>query len=242
MQPVLRGFSDAFVAKLTPNGRRLLYSTYLGGSGDDGSFGVGGAGIAVDDHGNAYVTGVTSSKDFPTVNAVQRHLRGVGDAFVVKLNRNGSQLLYSTYLGGRRYDRGNGIAVDDRGNAYVTGHTESPNFPTVNAVQPTFGGGGDAFVAKLTPNGSQLLYSTYLGGSGSTYLSSGFDQGFGIAADDRGNAYVTGQTFSTDFPTVNAVQPALSSEDFPDAFVAKLGSPRCGAASSPGTGEKGFCR
>ena len=123
-------------------------------------------GIAVDDPGNAYVTGGTNSTDFPTVNAVQPAFGGGGDAFVAKLDRNGSQLLYSTYLGGSEVRQGFGIAVDDPGNAYVTGGTDSPDFPTVNAVQPAFGGGADAFVAKLNRNGSRLLYSTYLGGSG----------------------------------------------------------------------------
>jgi hypothetical protein len=192
----------------------LVYSTYLGGSGGDF-----GDGIAVDDRGNAYVTGDTTSTDFPTVNAVQPTLGGGSDAFldafVAKLTPQGSQLLYSTYLGGSGFDRGDGIAVDDRGNAYVAGNTTSTDFPTVNAVQPTFGGGNlDAFVAKLTPHGSQLLYSTYLGGSGDEF-------GNGIAVDDRGNAYVTGQTASTDFPTVNAVQPTFRGGNF-DAFVTKL--------------------
>jgi hypothetical protein len=235
VQPDLGGNSDAFLTKLTPNGSRLLYSTYLGGGESDQGFG-----IAVDDVGNAYVTGVTGSVDFPTVNAVQRHLRGGSDAFVAKLTSNGRQLRYSTYLGGSGFDGffdvgGTGIAVDEVGHAYVTGVTESVDFPIVNAVQRHLRGGSDAFVAKLTPNGRQLRYSTYLGGSG-------FDQGNGVAVDDRGNAYVTGVTDSTDFPTVNAVQPALSFEGFTDAFVAKLGPPRCGAASSPMSGEKGLCR
>jgi hypothetical protein len=197
------------VAKLTPNGLRLLYSTYLGGS----DFEAGGFGIAVDDRGNAYVTGSTSSPDFPTVNPV-RPASGGQEAFVTKLNRNGSQLLYSTYLGGSKLDFGNGIAVDDRGNAYVTGFTGSTDFPTVNPVQPASGGSDDAFVTKLDRNGRHLLYSTYLGGSEN-------EESFGIAVDDRGNAYVTGFTGSTDFPTVNAVQPA-SAGGGGDAFVAKL--------------------
>jgi hypothetical protein len=105
--------------------------------------------IAVDDRGNAYITGSINSPDFPTVNAVQPAFGGGDDAFVAKLDRNGSQLLYSTYLGGTVFDFGNGIAADDRGNAYVTGDTTSPDFPTVNAVQPAYRGGFDAFVAKL---------------------------------------------------------------------------------------------
>jgi hypothetical protein len=210
VQPALGGDIDAFVAKLTPNGSQLLYSTYLGGNGFDRSFG----GIVVDVRGNAYVAGGTASTDFPTVNAVQPAIGGESDAFVAKLTPNGSQLLYSTYLGGNGGDESFAIAVDNSGNAYVTGSTASADFPTVNAVQPALGGDIDAFVAKLTPNGSQLLYSTYLGGSG-------FDSGFEIAADDRGNAYVAGRTASTDFPTVNAVQPAFAGGE-EDAFVAKL--------------------
>src|SRR5439155_1551224 len=123
------------------------------------------------------------------------------DAFVAQLNPTGSALVYSTYLGGSSGDEGNGIAVDPAGNAYVTGRTDSPNFPTVNPLQPASGGGSDAFVAKLNPTGSALAYSTYLGGSGG-------DIGFGIAADTAGNAYVTGYTTSTNFPTAHPLQPA----------------------------------
>jgi Beta-propeller repeat len=125
----------------------LVYSTYLGGNAGD--VGDQGNGIAVDNRGNAYVTGFTGSTDFPTVNAVQPAFGGGADAFMAKLTRSGSQLLYSTYLGGSGFELGSGIAVDNRGNAYVTGQTNSTDFPTVNAVQPAFGGGADAFVAKL---------------------------------------------------------------------------------------------
>ena len=140
----------------------LAYSTYLGGSNVDE-----GRGIAVDSAGNAYVTGITSSTNFPTANAIQGTYAGLKDAFVTKLNANGSALLYSTYLGGSGEDLGYGIAVDSAGNAYVTGQTTSTNFPSANAVQGTYAGGdADAFVTKLNANGSALLYSTYLGGSG----------------------------------------------------------------------------
>jgi hypothetical protein len=136
------------------------------------------------------------------------------DAFVAKLSPTGSALVYSTYLGGSGYDVGSGIAVDSSGNAYVTGQTQSTNFPTVNALQPAYGGGTDVFVAKLNPTGSALAYSTYLGGSGR-------DIGNGIAVDSSGNAYVTGGTASTDFPTMNPFQPAYGGGDF-DAFVAEF--------------------
>src|SRR5262249_48668914 len=141
----------------------LVYSTYLGGS----SFEFGG-GIAVDSAGNAYITGRTASTNFPTANPLQQTFGGgADDTFVSTLNATGSALLYSTYLGGSAFDRGIGIAVDCAGNAYITGDTESTNFPTANPLQPTFGGGADdTFVSKLNATGSALLYSTYLGGSG----------------------------------------------------------------------------
>jgi cysteine-rich repeat protein len=193
----------------------LVYSTYLGGSFFDL-----GQGIAVDGSGNAYVTGATDSTDFPTANALQSSSGGVADAFVAKLDAAGSQLLYSTYLGGSGSDAGIGIAVDGSANAYVTGQTESTNFPTANALQSSFAGGDfDGFVAKLDPAGSQLLYSTYLGGSND-------DFGIGIAADGSGSAYVTGGTFSTDFPTANALQSGFGGSE--DAFIAKIGGAACG--------------
>src|SRR4029077_1139456 len=129
------------------------------------------------------------------VNAVQSTFGGgAQDVFVAKLNSAGSALVYSTYLGGSDNDIGNRIAVDALGNAYVTGTTSSSDFPTVNALYPALRGVADAFVAKLSPSGSALIYSTYLGGSDS-------ESGYAIAVDSSGNAYVTGQTASTDFPT-----------------------------------------
>jgi hypothetical protein len=138
---------------------------------------------------NAYITGVTYSIDFPTTAGTFQTGFGGGllHAFISKLNSTGSALVYSTYLGGSNNDGGTGIAVDSPGSAYVTGQTDSSNFPTTaGAFQTTFGGGIDAFVSKLSSTGSALVYSTYLGGSSS-------DGGFGIAPDSVGNAYVTGQ-------------------------------------------------
>ncbi len=188
----------------------FVYSTYLGGSGDDFA-----EGIAVDAEGNAYVIGSTTSRDFPTANALQPNYGGGSiDAFVAKLNPDGSALVYSTYLGGSGGDQAFGVTVDAEGNAYVTGETDSRDFPTVNALQPEFGGFIDAFVAKLSPDGSALVYSTYLGGSNLDIATS-------IAVDLDGNAYLTGATISTNFPTANPLQPEFAGGDN-DGFVTKL--------------------
>jgi hypothetical protein len=149
------------------------------------------------------------------VNALQPAYGGGGDAFVSELNPSGSALVYSTYLGGSVDDWGYAIAVDTSGNAYVTGHTSSTNFPTMNPSQPTYGGGAyDAFVAKLNASGLALVYSTYLGGSGA-------DEGYGMVLDSSGNAYVTGYTSSTNFPTMNPLQSGKAG-GYDDAFVSKL--------------------
>ncbi len=200
---------DAFVAKINPAGSALVYSTFLGGSTGDQI----GKGIAIDSAGNAYVTGYTTSTNFPTANAIFPANGGGQDAFAAKFNAAGSALVYSTYLGGSGSETGASIAVDSSGNAYVTGQTDSSNFPTVNALFATNGGGLDAFVSKFNTAGSALVYSTYLGGSGQDFAE-------GIAADSSGNAYVTGSTSSAAFPTGNALQPALAGGQ--DGFVAKF--------------------
>jgi Beta-propeller repeat/HYDIN/CFA65/VesB-like, Ig-like domain len=186
----------------------LSYSTYLGGSSGDAGYG-----IAVDQSGNVYVAGSTSSPDFPTASPEQAADGGSADAFVSKLDPTGTTLLYSTYLGGNGFDQANAIAVDASGNVYVAGSTASTDFPTAGALQSTPGGAGDAFVAKLDSTGSKLLYSTYLGGSGA-------DFGRGIAVDSSGNAYVTGSTQSLDFPTASPLQAANAGGT--DAFVSEL--------------------
>jgi hypothetical protein len=201
-------YVDVFVTKLSPAGNTLEYSTYLGGSRDE--FGWG---IAVDINGSAYVTGSTGSTNFPTKNPYQGIKKDSIDAFVTKLSPGGNTLEYSTYLGGSRSDSGSGIAVDSNGNAYVTGHTESTNFPTKNPYQGIKKDSIDAFVTKLSPGGSTLCYSTYLGGNGNDY-------GYGIAVDINGSAYVTGGTRSTDFPTKNPYQETLNGRG--DVFVTKL--------------------
>ena len=230
-QPANAGGSlDAFVTKLGPDGTTLVYSTYLGGSGTDG-----GRGIAVDSSGSAYVTGSTSSTDFPTKNPEQGKNAGDFDAFATKLSADGKTRVYSTYLGGGAADFGRGIALDSSGSAYVTGSTSSTDFPTQNPEQSKSAGDFDAFVTKLSPDGTALAYSTYLGGSGT-------DGGNGIAVDSSGSAYVTGQTNSTDFPTENPEQGKNAggqNQGF-DAFVTKLSEVpvvATGAASSVSTGS-----
>jgi hypothetical protein len=215
------GVQDVFVTKFNPAGSALIYSTYLGGS--DGDYGQG---ITVDSVGNVYLTGFTFSTNFPTANALQGTSGGNADAFVTKLNATGSVLVYSTYLGGSFTDYGYGIAVDSSGNAYITGETNSANFPIAHAFQGTLGGGvpgshTDAFVTKLNPAGSALVYSTYLGGSGNNFYS-GDDVGVGIAVDSAGNAYVTGWTQSQNFPTANAFQGTIGGPGYDDAFVTKF--------------------
>ena len=202
------GGIDAFVTKLSASGDSLVYSTYLGGSSDDE-----GHGIAVDAQGSAYVTGYTFSTDFPTQNPYQGANAGGSDAFVTKLSASGSSLGYSTYLGGSSDDNGHGIAVDAQGSAYVTGFTGSSDFPTQNPYQGAFAGYSDVFVTKLSTSGNSLVYSTYLGGSA-------YDHGRGIAVDGQGSAYLTGETYSTDFPIQNPYQ-GVNAGGW-DAFVAKL--------------------
>jgi hypothetical protein len=201
--------SDAFVTKFNPSGSALVYSTYLGGSNDD----VGTGGIAVDPSGNVYMTGYTKSTNFPTANPLQPAYAGSTDAFVTKFNSSASALVYSTYLGGSNDEIGYGIAVNSSGNAYVTGYTNSINFPTANPLQPAKASGTDAFVTKFNPAGSALLYSSYHGGSGS-------DLGRGIAVDSSNNVYVTGDTTSTDFPLANPLQPAHGGQT--DVLVTKF--------------------
>ena len=205
--------AGAFVTKLDATGSGLVYSTYLGGSGSDS-----GLGIAVDAVGSAYVTGYTLSTDFPTTGgAVQTTGGGLAfDAFVTKLEATGSGLVYSTYLGGSNAEFGQSIAVDAASSAYVTGDTQSIDFPTtLGAFQTTNGGGlPDAFVTKLNATGSGLVYSTYLG-------SSSFEEGRGIAVDGAGSAYVTGVTASTDFPTTAGAAQTTHAGSF-DCFVTKL--------------------
>lgn len=223
------GPADAFVAKLNAAGSALIYSTFFGGNEYDE-----GRGIAVDAAGRAHLTGLTYSTTFPLVNPVQSTRGDSGtprtDAFVARLNAAGTAAEYSTYLGGSSGDRGNGIAVDAAGNAYVAGYSQSTNFPTVNARQPALGGGSDGFVAKFTADGRSLAYSTYLGGRGG-------DEANAIAVDTAGVAYITGATSSADFPTARPLQPIngkatlyKTTASVPEAHGARQGSPASGTA------------
>jgi hypothetical protein len=208
------GSNEVFVAKFDPTGSKLIYSTYIGSWGDDHA-----TGIAVDSSGAAYVTGYTTSPEFPLKNPIQSvHAGGAwangGDAFVFKLSPSGSELEYSTFIGGSRDDWAHGIAVDKDGNAYVVGSTTSEDFPTRGGIQTTHAGGRDVFVFKLNAAGSALLYSTFLGGSG-------VDEGNSIAVDSEGNAYITGTTTTADFPTVKPFQEKYGG-GARDSFIAKL--------------------
>lgn len=217
-QSTIAGGYDVFVTKLSPQGNRLEYSTYLGGSGDE-DFGTGA--IAVNSAGQAFVTGSTNSPDFPTTpGVVQPILNGASNAYVTKLDHQGRSLVYSTYLGGESSDDGTGIALDDAGNAYVSGGTSSASFPTTpGAFQTTYQGNEDAFATKLNPRGTAFVYSTYLGGTD-------FDFATGIALDEKGNAHVAGATSSTaDFPTtIGAFQTTTGgpAHGMGDGFVTKF--------------------
>jgi hypothetical protein len=209
-QSTVKGATDGFVTKLNAAGSALVYSTYLGGNVDEIA-----SDIALDSSGNAYVTGSTTSANFPTASALQNANGGSVDAFVTKFNAAGTSLLYSTYLGGNAADYGIGVALDSSGNASIAGETNSSNFPIANAVQTAYGGNRDAFVMKLNAAGAALIYSTYLGKSGG-------DAANALAGDSAGNAYVTGFTVSTNFPTANPFQPTFGGGT-DDAFVAKIG-------------------
>ena len=220
-QPAPGGHGDAFVAKFSNDGLRLIYSTFIGGSGQDEALG-----IALDSNLNAYVTGRTQSFDFPVKNAFQEKDRlnnsneYAQEAFVAKLSAEGDQLLWSTYLGGSGGDSGKAIAVDSFGSAYVSGSTSSDDFPLADPMQAQRRGKTDAFVTKFSPDGASLVYSTFLGGTSD-------DLATGIAVDKQGTAYISGHTSSVDFPTQAAIQAACRKDgkgECQDAFLAVLNS------------------
>jgi PKD repeat protein len=210
------GGEDAFVAKVNVAGTGLVYAGYIGGIDYDAGFG-----IAVDGTGNAYVTGQTWSTEasFPVIGGPDLTFNGQSDAFVAKVNASGSSLVYAGYIGGGSDEDGYGIAVDGAGNAYVTGETGSTGatFPLTGGPDLTFNGGyEDAFVAKVNATGSSLVYAGYIGGNGD-------DWGYGIAVDGAGNAYVTGETSSTQasFPITGGPDLSHNGGNY-DAFVAKV--------------------
>ncbi|HEC45091.1 MAG TPA: DUF5050 domain-containing protein, partial [Bacteroides sp.] len=207
------GNNDVFVIKLNASGTALEYSTFIGGSSSDNS-----KRIIVDNSGNAYLVGSTTSSDFPTVSAYDVDYNGgASDAFVAKLNASGNQLLYSTYLGSSGNDAGSAIAIDGSGNAYIAGNTTSSNFPTTTGAfdQSYNGGNYDAIVVKLNTLGDQLIFSTYLGGSSQ-------DMAVGIVVDGSDNAYVAGLTYSSNFPTTSGAYDEIYNGGLIDEFIVKI--------------------
>lgn len=207
---------DAAVTKLNSTGDDLIFSTFLGSNADDAGYEV-----AIDGSDNIYVSGFAVGSNFPKINSFQPPIAGGGgDAFVTKFNSAGG-VVYSSVFGGSGGEVGDSITVDSNGNAYVAGRTHSSNLPTVNAFQPGFGGGsGDGFIAKINPTGNTMIYLTYLGGNS-------VDEAFAVEVDSNGNAYVTGNTHSLNFPIKNAFQPALDAGGGDpnanhDAFLTKL--------------------
>ena len=202
---------DGFVFKMNAAGNQLVYSTYLGGSNNEDR----ARDIAVDSSGIAYVVGYTSANNFPVSSPMQTW-QGFQDGFLTAFSSTGS-VVFSTYLGGSGDDMAMGLALDSSSNIYITGSTESNNFPTLNPLQATRGGIADAFITKINSTGSTLIYSTYLGGSlGPDDAEGGWD----IAVDADGNIYIAGNADSTNFPSVNPVQSGLGGSI--DAFAAKL--------------------
>ena len=237
MQPIQRqnrGARDTFLFKLVPAGNALEYSTFYGGARDDIAFG-----IAIDGSGNAYVVGTTYSSDFPVVNAVQSASRGGDtDAYVFKVNAAGSRIEYASYLGGDSLDDAIDVAVDAAGSAYLTGRTQSHNFPSTSPFQQAYGGGpADAFVARLAPDGKSLLYSTYLGGNGEEAAN-------GIAVDAQGAVTLSGWTSSSDLPLARgSLNSGLSPGDVfvsrisADTSVTLIGATPARLTFSGGTGQ-----
>jgi len=197
---------DAFITKINSKGNSLVYSTYLGAPSTDEGYS-----IAVNKKCEAYVTGRTYSSGFPTKNPIFDR-KGKLEIFITKLNKKGNKLVYSTFLSGSDNDCGYGIALDKKSAAYVTGYTESSDFPTKYPFQGNKGGNSDVFIAKINSKGNSLVYSTYLGASSA-------DEGYSIAVNKKCEAYVTGRTLSMDFPTKN---PIFGYNSEMEVFVTKL--------------------
>ena len=227
-------FFDIFVVKMNPAGTELIFSTFLGGLASDIPYG-----IAVDGDDNIYVTGITYSLDFP-VTSMFTSTRGWGETFVSKIDPTGSTLLYSVLLGGSEWDEGRDISVDQSGNAYVFGETNSPDFylgtAATNIYSSTYSESSDTFIAKINPQGTEMPFFTYLGGVST-------DEAGGIDADNSGHVYVTGNTHSVGFPTASAydstynsymlvgTEPDTEPFFFEDAFVSKFDTTMNGASS-----------
>jgi hypothetical protein len=219
-QSTIGGSKDAFIAKISADGSHLIFATYVGGRSDDEA-----RDLAIDAAGNVFIAGTTDSIDFPVHNALQStcalNSKGVcaGEAFAAKLSADGSTFVYSTYLGGSGGDAANAIAIDPSGNAYVTGITNSSDFPVLAPLQVHSAGSSDAFVTKLSPDGRTLLFSTFLGGSGA-------DQGNAVTLDQFGNVLVSGWTASQNFPNFNPVQSSCAANSkgtcSVDSFVVAL--------------------
>ena len=205
-QATWAGNVDAYVTKLKPDGSAFVYSTYLGGGNTDRALG-----IDIDNFGNAYVVGDTLSVDFPNVGSIVP-FGGFADAYVAKFGPAGD-IKYTSFIGGGVSDNGMAIAVDNSGNAHITGLTFSDNFLLVQPVQNHIAGQFDAFVSTIDATGTRVMFSTFLGGSGS-------DRGLAIAVDRAGNIVVVGDTYSSDFPTVKPIQAELRGER--DIFVARI--------------------
>lgn len=224
------GNDDAFAMKLSKNGDEILWITYLGGAGHEGEI----VSIDVDEAGNVFLTGFTSSPDFPTsAGALQRHFAGSRDIFVAKLCADGAALMYSTYLGGSGFDASQFLAADESGEVVVAGYTDSADFPTTpGAFQPRLRGEQDAFVVKLSADGRRLIYATLLGGSQ-------HDAATGLTVTEAGEALVAGRTLSTDFPvTADARQPRNAGGM--DAFLAKLSPTGAGLVYASYLGGSGI--
>jgi hypothetical protein len=191
------GVSTAFVAEISPSGT-LIFSTFIAGADDEAV----ANGVALDGSGDIYLSGLTYSSSFPVQNPIQAVFGGQLDAFALELNNSGNALIYSTYLGGSLGDYATSISVDAEGNAYVSGTTESSNFPIANASQPALAGSSNAFATKIAALGASLVYSTYIGGNAVDYNN-------GATIDANGNFYVYGDTSSTNFPVLNAIQPTF---------------------------------
>lgn len=212
---------DIFISRVAPNGASVTYSSYLGGGAEDLAWG-----IALDQANNIFLTGFTRSSNFPTANPFQATSGSAAngrDVFVTKLNAAGSALVYSTYLGGSAAEEAADIKVDNSGAAYVIGFTASANFPLANPLQTTNSSSTDGFVTKLAPGGNTLDYSTYLGGAAGFGGGPGQgapDYATGVALDNNGNAFIFGETYSTNFPLANPLEPTLT--DYRGAFLTRL--------------------